>query len=350
MGTPINREDNRSGLGLILAGEVDPSVTAVQAPKGAVYIQNNSQYGAFQKTDEGTTNNWEPLGQGAVNKLLQERPGLALIYSGNNDPRLTAVDAPRGALFLQGNGQYGLFQKQDNGLSTNWEKIGNSIAAEFFDEHLNSVNSQLGWTVSNTGSGLVGSFNGQSNRPGQWECRVATNVNSRASVGLAANGMVPGSSFVSVVFGGRLDALVNPGVNEFFWSSGLFSGVNFASAAAVGFQYDFSLSPNWLGFTRNASIQTLVNSGIPAQSGTNFNFRFDIAPSWNQVDFYIAAENVASWTFIGSSNSTIPVSSQTLGLRHVIERISSPASINTRWIPDYTYMKIVPVIPRGPFL
>lgn len=46
------------------------------------------------------------------------------VFSGQNDPSVSAVDAPRGSLFLKLSAPIGVYQKSDDGLSTNWSPVG----------------------------------------------------------------------------------------------------------------------------------------------------------------------------------------------------------------------------------
>jgi hypothetical protein len=59
MGTPINREDNANGLGLIFKIYNDPTIFSYSAPRGAIgVLESDSQVSIFQKQDEGATINW----------------------------------------------------------------------------------------------------------------------------------------------------------------------------------------------------------------------------------------------------------------------------------------------------
>lgn len=74
MGTPINQEDNKLGLGLIFQILVDPTVVAYSAPLGAIAIlaNPNGSYGLFQKMDEGKTTNWTSVGAGHTHANLAQ--------------------------------------------------------------------------------------------------------------------------------------------------------------------------------------------------------------------------------------------------------------------------------------
>lgn len=77
MSTPINRQDNQAGLGLLMAGPLDPSNVSVGAPRSAIYIRNVAPGGIYQKQDDGVTTNWTRVSP-AIGTLY---PGLRFVDS-----------------------------------------------------------------------------------------------------------------------------------------------------------------------------------------------------------------------------------------------------------------------------
>ena len=62
MGSSINSVSSRLGSNYIIEILVDPTVTPVDAPIGAVGIKNTAPAGIFQKADNGLSVNWVDLG------------------------------------------------------------------------------------------------------------------------------------------------------------------------------------------------------------------------------------------------------------------------------------------------
>jgi hypothetical protein len=74
--------------------------------------------------------------------------GDRYLYGGGFDPRVRAVEAPKGSLFIQAGRNLsviGLYQKQDDGNSTNWTPYGNDGGLNFKNAiYADSLNSKVG--------------------------------------------------------------------------------------------------------------------------------------------------------------------------------------------------------------
>lgn len=64
----LNPQDSSQGSFHTISGTVDPTVTAIDAPKGTLYImlapKSGGAVGLFQKQDFGKTTNWDPVSGG----------------------------------------------------------------------------------------------------------------------------------------------------------------------------------------------------------------------------------------------------------------------------------------------
>src|ERR1035437_437423 len=61
-----------------------------------------------------------------ANNIDLSKMSLIYVYSGTPDPSVTAYDAEKGTVYIRtGNGATGFYQKQDNGLTTNWVLVAN---------------------------------------------------------------------------------------------------------------------------------------------------------------------------------------------------------------------------------
>lgn len=81
------------------------------------------------------------------NPVLNAR-GEELLYGGEVDPRVTAVDAPKGSMYIfEGNAgtpQPEILQKNDNGLTTNWTIYSTGMAPDFSNATPAANNIDLG--------------------------------------------------------------------------------------------------------------------------------------------------------------------------------------------------------------
>lgn len=75
---------------LILTGALDPSVTAVNAPAGSIYLSSSAT--AYIKQDAGSTTNWLPLGIAT--------PGSLTTINGQSGPAVTIVTGTAGTDFV----------------------------------------------------------------------------------------------------------------------------------------------------------------------------------------------------------------------------------------------------------
>lgn len=134
------------------------------------------------------------------------------------------------------------------------------------------------------------------NHPGILGIRTATNVNAIAYIGKQAGLSAAGANFTASQIGKRTMVVRPTTVTDVRFQFGFTSTASTAAGAhSVYFQYDSSISPNWFAVCRDNSVETAVDTGIPAAAATWFRLRIKRI-SASEVQYWIGDTLAATVT------------------------------------------------------
>lgn len=215
--------------------------------------------------------------------------------------------------------------------------------SEFFDDFIMGITTNLGWTLTQTGSGAGAnnSTNDGSNASqkavGVLHLDTGGTATGRTVVSRQTNAFVLGYFEIDQRWRFRLGA-ISSAVQSYVIYVGIHDLTgNGTPVDGVYFTYSDSTGPNWLCVTRSNNTQTTIDSGVAADNGYN-RFRIIVNSSGTEARFFINEVLVATST-TNIPNTSARLSGIALNLRKLIGTAQSNVYI------DYYYHKIT--IPGG---
>jgi len=232
---------------------------------------------------------------------------------------------------------------QQDALNLKKDIFDPQFMSEFFDDFIMGIKTNLGWTLTQAGSGAGASntttdgSNASQKAVGVLHLDTGGTATGRTVVSRQTGAFALGYFEIDQRWRFRLGA-ISSGVDRYVIYVGIHDLTgNGAPVDGVYFVYSDSFGPNWLCITRSNNTQTTIDSGVAVDNGYN-RFKIIVNSSGTEAQFFINEVLVATST-TNIPNTSARLSGIALNLKKIIGTAQSSVYI------DYYYHKIT--IPGG---